>query len=366
MIAGSQGHTFCPQYHYIEKLPFKKCEMIISTCELAFLEQHIKMYYQGERIVVTLKKNIISLFLLCSVILSGCTMQNPIEESATVDSKLQQQVTSQEDVVTLANIPAFSGEAYIELNDNKPNFTEKDYTTEPFETYSELDEYERCGMAYANICKEIMPTEKRGEIGMVKPSGWHTVKYDIVDGKYLYNRCHLIGYQLAGENANEKNLITGTRYLNIDGMLGFENMIADYVEETGNHVLYRVTPIYEGKNLVAKGVEMEGYSVEDLGKGISFHVFAYNSQPGVSINYENGESCLAEDISSQKNANKNSQEQSMDTEEQQYVINKNTYKFHLPNCSSAKSTKESNKKVFYGTREEVIENGYSPCDRCKP
>ncbi len=192
------------------------------------------------------------------------------------------------EIVTLDNLPEYSGEPYIILWDNVPGFDEADFTTEPFETYSELDRLGRCGAAYANVCLELMPDEERGPIGMVKPSGWHTVRYDFVDGKYLYNRCHLIGYQLAGENANERNLITGTRYLNIEGMLPFENMVDDYVEETENHVLYRVTPIFEGENLLASGVQMEGWSVEDEGEGICFNVFVYNVQPGVVIDYATG------------------------------------------------------------------------------
>ena len=196
--------------------------------------------------------------------------------------------------VTLANIPEYSGEPYVVLNDNWPDFDVGDLTTEPFEFYSELDSLGRCGVAYANVCLEIMPTEPRGEIGQVKPSGWQTVRYDFVDGKYLYNRCHLIGYQLAGENANKQNLITGTRYLNVVGMLPFENMVDDYVEETENHVLYRVTPIFEGTELVARGVQMEGFSVEDEGEGICFNVFVYNVQPGVVIDYATGDNWAAE------------------------------------------------------------------------
>lgn len=195
---------------------------------------------------------------------------------------------------TLENIPPYTGDPYVLLDDNQPNFTLDDFTTLPFEEYSELDVLGRCGVAYANICIELMPTEERGEIGMIKPTGWHTVKYDCVDGKYLYNRCHLIGFQLAGENANKLNLITGTRYFNVDGMLLFENMVAEYVEETGNHVLYRVTPIYEGDDLVARGVQMEAISVEDEGEGICFNVFVYNIQPGVEIDYATGESWLTE------------------------------------------------------------------------
>lgn len=187
-------------------------------------------------------------------------------------------------------IPAFSGDAYVAINGNVPFFVEEEYTTESYEYYSDLDELGRCGVTMACIGVDIMPTEDRGEIGSVKPTGWQSVKYDIVDGKYLYNRCHLIGFQLAGENANKKNLITGTRYLNIEGMLPFENLVADYVKETENHVLYRVTPIFEGDNLVASGVVMEGWSVEDEGDGVCFCVFAYNAQPGITIDYATGNS----------------------------------------------------------------------------
>ena len=193
------------------------------------------------------------------------------------------------------DIPAYSGEAYISVNDNEPFFSEEELTTRAFEEYSELDELGRCGPAYANVCRELMPTEERGSIGQVKPTGWHTVRYDdLIADKYLYNRCHLIGNQLAGENANKKNLITGTRYLNIEGMLDFENMVADYVDETDNHVLYRVTPWFADDELVARGVLMEGYSVEDQGDGICFCVFAYNVQPGIVIDYATGDSWAAE------------------------------------------------------------------------
>ncbi len=190
-------------------------------------------------------------------------------------------------------VPEFTDEPYVTLNGNQPEFTETELTTEAFENYSDLDDLGRCGVASANVCTDIMPTEERGEIGMIKPSGWQSVKYDCVDGKYLYNRCHLIGYQLAGENANEKNLITGTRYLNINGMLPFENMVDDYVEDTDNHVLYRVTPDFEGDNLVASGVQMEAYSVEDDGEGICYNVYCYNAQPNISIDYATGASTLA-------------------------------------------------------------------------
>lgn len=192
----------------------------------------------------------------------------------------------------MSNIPQYSGKSYVVLNDNKPNFTDEDYLKGIFEEYSELDALGRCGVAYANVSVDTMPTSERGSIGQIKPSGWHTVKYDIVSGKYLYNRCHLIGYQLTGENANPKNLITCTRSMNTEGMLEFENQVADYIKETNNHVLYRVTPIFEENNLVASGVQIEASSVEDKCGDICFNVYVYNVQDGIEINYSNGDSNL--------------------------------------------------------------------------
>ena len=194
---------------------------------------------------------------------------------------------------SLVNVPDYTGEEYVILNNNVPSFWESDYTTTSYESYSELDSLGRCGVAMASIGSDLMPTEERGSIGMVQPSGWHTVKYDIVSGKYLYNRCHLIGYQLTGENANEKNLITCTRQMNVGVMLEFENQVADYIKETNNHVLYRVTPYFEGDNLLASGVQMEAYSVEDNGAGVQFNVYIYNVQDGITIDYLTGESSLA-------------------------------------------------------------------------
>lgn len=217
---------------------------------------------------------------------------NQSSESSTqhiMDSDISKTNT---EAITLESIPEYSGSPFVEVNGNQPNFLESDKTTEPYEWYSELDSLGRCGVAYANICKEIMPTEERGAIGQIKPTGWHTIKYDCVDGKYLYNRCHLIAYQLTAENANELNLITGTRYMNVTGMLPFENKIADYIKETHNHVLYRATPIFEGDNLLASGVQIEALSVEDDGNGICFNVYVFNVQPGVVINYATGESEL--------------------------------------------------------------------------
>ena len=261
------------------------------------------------------------------------------------------------------NIPIYNNKAYIEINNNEPFFTEEDYTIEVFEIYSELDELGRCGVTYANICKELMPTEEIGEIGQVKPAGWHTVKYDCVDGKYLYNRCHLIGFQLAGENANVKNLITGTRYLNIEGMLDTENKVAKYVKETGNHVLYRVTPVYSGENLLAYGVIMEGYSVEDNGAGIKFCLFAYNVQPGIEINYLNGESKLVgEEYVNQEETSKYTE----NSEGIIYILNIESKKYHLDTCRYAISMSEKNKETFNGTKDWLKDNGYEPCGVCKP
>ena len=228
----------------------------------------------------------------------------------------QEDLVNNNSYVPLDAIPAYDGKAYVAVNNNEPFFSDSDMTTTAFENYSDLDSLGRCGVAYANICRDIMPTEERGKIGMIKPSGWHTVKYDVIKDRYLYNRCHLIGYQLAGENANPKNLITGTRYLNVEGMLPFENLVADYVNNTGNHVLYRVTPMFSGSNLVANGVLIEAKSVEDNGGGILFNVYCYNVQPGVGINYENGDSWLEgtapQEQSAQTGAAQNGGSQSSD------------------------------------------------------
>ena len=314
------------------------------------------------------------------------------QENAS-DTQESQQVTSATDVPTgegtsafsLREIPAYSGTPYTEVNGNQPYFTEEELTTQSFETYSELDSLGRCGMAYANVGQDLMPTEPRGEIGAVKPSGWHLVKYDNVDGKYLYNRCHLIAYMLAAENANPQNLITGTRYLNVQGMLPFETKVCDYVKNTGNHVLYRVTPSFDGDNLLADGVLMEAYSVEDAGEGICFCVFAYNVQPGIGIDYATGdnwaessgtyqstEASVAEETPAPQpetdTAVQITPELSAPQETQQttYVLNTNTMKFHYPTCSSVDDMKEKNKQIYTGSRDEVINMGYVPCKRCNP
>lgn len=260
-----------------------------------------------------------------------------------------------------AEIPVGSG-AYAVMNDNVPQFSENEITTDAYEKYSMLDILGRCGTAVACIGTEIMPTEERGSIGQIKPSGWQMAKYDIVDGKYLYNRCHLIGYQLSGENANELNLITGTRYMNVEGMLPFENMVAEYIKETNNHVMYRVTPVYDGNNLLASGVNMEALSVEDDGRGVSFNVFVYNIQPGIEIDYRDGTSKLiAEEVPDTE-----SQQDIQDENLQNYILNTNTKKFHDLNCLSVDDIKPKNKEEYNGTRKWLTENGYSPCGRCNP
>lgn len=266
----------------------------------------------------------------------------------------------------------YTNEPYIKVNSNVPQLSKDEISTESFEQYSDLDELGRCGVAVACIGKDIMPTEERGAIGQVKPTGWHLVKYDIVDGKYLYNRCHLIGYQLTGENANEKNLITGTRSMNVDGMLPFENMVANYINKTDNHVMYRVTPIYYENDLLAKGVQMEALSVEDNGAGVSFNVFVFNAQQGIEIDYSDGSSKLIEDDTNNK-IKSNTKKQTMDKDknavkghEFTYVLNTNTRKIHLPDCPSVADIKAKNKKVFKGTKEELLNDGYTLCDRCKP
>lgn len=270
-------------------------------------------------------------------------------------------------IVLLEYIPPFLGKPYVEVDSNIPSFTEEELTTVSFELYSELDYLGRPSVAYANVGPDIMPTEERGEIGQIKPAGWHTVKYDCIDGLYLYNRCHLIGYQLTGENDNINNLMTGTRYLNVQGMLTFENMVADYVLETGNHVLYRVTPVYEGDNLIATGVQMEGYSVEDNGAGICYNVFCYNSQPGIVIDYKNGdsykESTETTEVLEYNTSDDFSTEEIIHVD---YVVNKNTDRFHYPHCSSVSDMKEKNKWYYNGTRQMLIDKGYIPCGNCKP
>ena len=294
--------------------------------------------------------SLVALLLLLSLLFIAC---DPVGSDITT-------TPTPEHAVSVAEVPPYSGSPYAIINNNLPHFTEADYTTASYEYYSPLDALGRCGVTMACIGTDLMPTEERGSIGMVKPTGWHTVKYDIVSGKYLYNRCHLIGFQLAGENANEANLITGTRYLNVDGMLPFEDMVAAYVKETGNHVLYRVTPIFVGSELVARGVQIEAYSVEDGGDpidGICFNVFVYNVQPGITIDYATGVSYLTGD---EPPANDS------ETVGEVYILNTNTDKFHREDCRHATSIKEENRVEFIGNRDDLIADGYKACLTCNP
>lgn len=294
---------------------------------------------------------ILPVLLALMFLFSGCSqMEEWVPDSSS----------GQTSVISLENLPEFSDSAYVELNDNQPEFSDEEkQDTQSFETYSELDSLGRCGVAFACIGQDLMPTEDRESISQVKPTGWQTVKYDFVDGKYLYNRCHLIGFQLTGENANEKNLITGTRYMNVEGMLPFENMVADYIKETGNHVLYRVTPVFENQELVARGVQMEAWSVEDKGDGICYNVYVYNNQPGVAIDYATGKSEEMGEESSQ-------QGESSQATEGDYILNTSSRKFHLPDCPSVDKIKEKNKEEYHGSREDLIEQGYEPCQSCHP
>ncbi|MEE0840195.1 MAG: DNA/RNA non-specific endonuclease [Acutalibacteraceae bacterium] len=296
------------------------------------------------------KFSLLSFILVLTLLFTACSSDTPPYDN---DSNRLQEYS-----FSISDIPEFDGEtAYIVINNNIPSFEQSELVSESYEQYAPLDALERCGVAMACIGKDIMPTEERGNIGQVKPSGWHTVKYDNVDGKYLYNRCHLIGYQLTGENANEQNLITGTRYLNIEGMLPFENMIADYVKETDNHVIYRVTPIFENDNLLASGVQMEAFSVEDDGEGICFNVYAYNAQPDILIDYKTGESSY-NNSSSVINNSSNS-----DTA---YILNTNSKKIHLPSCKYANDIKPENRKSSAEAIDKLISMGYSSCKNCNP
>ena len=287
--------------------------------------------------------------LVLSLLLSGCELGLPQEN---------QQASAVS--VSLEEVPAYSGSPYVELDGNQPGFSLEERTTDSFETYSTLDALGRCGPAYACIGQDLMPTEDRESISSVRPTGWVQAEYDFVEGGSLYNRCHLIGFQLTGENANEENLITGTRYMNVEGMLPFENMVADYIKETGNHVLYRAIPIFEGENLVASGVVMEALSVEDEGEGVCFHVYVYNVQPGVEIDYATGESWETGDSAS------SALESQAEEQETDYVLNTSSKKFHRPDCPSVDSMSGKNRQEYHGTREELIAQGYEPCGSCNP
>ena len=345
-----------------------------------------------------IQNQIISIIVTVLVIIIGYFGTDIYNSYVGVDNTAYASTQVQILSFDLNEVPEFDGTTpYVVINNNVPSFTDEEMTTNPFENYSELDSLGRCGIAYANICKEIMPNEPRGEIGQVKPSGWKLAKYDIVDGKYLFNRCHLIGYQLAGENANVKNLITGTRYLNVTGMLPFENEVADYVKQTSNHVLYRVTPIFVESELVARGVLMEASSVEDNGKEVCFNVFCYNVQPGIDINYADGESKISDSVqtttvtskvtttktttttvkttTSKTTTSRTTTQTTTTTKattvttapnyDAKYIGNKKTHKFHSASCKEVNRMNEEN-KWYCDSRDELVNSGYSPCGKCNP
>lgn len=298
--------------------------------------------------------------------LFGCQLEGEKEDALTASQEPfpREDPAVQQEVRQAASEGTDEGELallkeqqpFIVINDNQPSFTQEQLQADSYEYYSQLDELGRCGAAEAMIGEELMPTGERESISQVKPTGWHSVTYDNVEGEYLYNRCHLIGYQLTAEQANERNLITGTRYMNVEGMLPFENLVADYVRETGNHVMYRVTPIFEGDNMIASGVEMEAESVEDQGEGVSYHVYVYNMQPGIAIDYATGDS-QALDVTVSAGSGQ---------EEAFYVLNISSKKFHQPDCSSVEDIKPANRQDYTGSRQALLEKGYEPCGRCRP
>lgn len=291
------------------------------------------------------RRFLLMFFMVCCISMAAC---QPLEELGLTGPS-----ASQGSSLSVSEVPEYSGEPYVVINENQPDFSEGDMTKDSFETYSDLDSLGRCQSAYANVGQDLMPTGERGNISKIKPSGWQKAKYDIVDGKYLYNRCHLIGYQLTAENANEKNLITGTRYMNVEGMLPFENMVADYVKETGSHVLYRVTPIFEGDNLVAKGVQMEAYSVEDKGDRVCFNVFVYNVQPGITIDYATGNSRLSGDT----------EQETADSVSGEIRGNANSKIYHCPGQAAYEEMADSKHLVLFQTEQEAIDAGYRKAKR---
>ena len=314
------------------------------------------MFFRGTK--KSEKRRMLLGIILAAVLMGGCTgLQETVPQEDEKNSGYEQELQNTGEDIVLPDgteIEGYSGVPYAAIGDNVPDFLPEDMTQQSFERYSKLDGLGRCGTAYANVGEDIMPKEERGNIGQVKPSGWQTVKYDIVDGKYLYNRCHLIGYQLTGENANVENLITGTRYLNVEGMLPFENMVADYVKETHAHVLYRVTPVFEENELVARGVRMEGWSVEDQGEGICFDVFAYNVQPGIEIDYATGESTLSA---------VGKWEEEGQTEKLEIRGNKKSKIYHCPGQADYDTMEDSPNLVLFYSEKEAQEAGYRKAKR---
>lgn len=326
----------------------------------------------------TLPTALLALILALCLALPGCaasdTPEQPGEQSTSANvqqeerpesdeepaSQVEPQSAEQDSGVSLESIPQWSGSPYIDIEDGVPSFSDEEIARAKagaFEEYGALDSHGRCTVAFACVGKETMPTGERGDISAIKPTGWHSSRYDFVDGESLYNRCHLLGHQLTAEDANERNLVTGTRYMNTQGMLPFENDVADYVKKTGNHVLMRVTPVFAGEDLVAHGVRMEARSVEDDGVGVSFDVYCYNVQPQVTIDYATGDNAPAEGSAAEPlNAGV----------VKDYVLNLNSSKFHEPGCPSAAKIAAHNRQDVSTTREVLISQGYDPCGNCNP
>lgn len=316
---------------------------VITTAKLSYSDKKIsqnRTYYYKVRAV------------------SGSTKSKySTVKSAKINTKL-----------SLKSIPAYSGKPYVKVRSGIPSFSArmKAEAKKSYETYSKLDAKNRPQAAMASVGRNLMPEGERGSIGMVKPVGFSTVRYDdLIEDKYLYNRCHMIGWQLTGENANTKNLITGTRYMNVEGMLPFENRIASYVKKTGNHVLYRVTPIYSGSELVCRGLQLEAWSVEDQGKGLRFHVFVYNVQPGIEIDYTDGSSHRVNKGTAGSGSSPDITADA-DLPQSAYVLNRNTHKFHHASCSSVDDMSEKNKIYSDASRDAIVAEGYDPCKRCNP
>ncbi len=342
-------------------------------------------------------KKVIVIVILALMALAGWSVWDNLHDSPPREEPARQGID-------LDQIPEYSGEPSVEVNGGEPEFSQSEIDSAKAgasgdeeegafdQKLSGLDPQGRCGPAFACLDREHMPEGERGSIGMIKPSGWKTVRYDFIDnGGYLYNRCHLIGWQLTGVNDDERNLITGTRYMNTEGMLPYENRVADCLRSTDEHVLYRVTPVFDGDDLLAKGVQMEALSVEDQGASVSFNVFCYNVQPGVEIDYSDGSNHLAEGAvrsmpqeeaeageteareteTQQAEAEDSRQDEAAGernggSEELDYVLNTNTHRFHYPDCKSVSDMKDKNKEEFHGSRDELISMGYQPCGNCRP
>ena len=316
------------------------------------------------------------LVIMCAVCMIGCQRQgasDAIPSDSTSRASGQPVAPNGGAGFSPENAPPYFGSPSVEINENEPYFSDSELSVSALEFYSELDSLGRCGMAMALVGPETMPKEPRGGIGMIKPSGWQISEYDWIDGKYLFNRCHLIAYSLAAENDNPQNLITGTRTMNAQGMLPYEEQVASYVDRTGNHVLYRVTPMFEGDNLVASGVLMEAESIEDGGSGVCFCAWCYNVEPGVVIDYATGDNWVGNPVGGdpQLGETKDSQTKPSELSDRQesvqtYVLNTNSHRFHYPDCPSVSDMKEKNKRVVEESREQILKEGYEPCGFCKP